>query len=657
MTQINSENFIQHDEVVKSALEKFIEELNAAEQESAGVNDPVADNLITCISGGRIVASKPRSLLIEGFEIYVALCGTLIPKRDRGLNSTTTTRTNIIEIRNLGMEVLRSAEDANYPQNNKSSYKLPEETLIPKTLFEKQFNTIDEQLAKISSQLESMDESNRKDHSKIIQFNILSFFITHTQFDIRTAINVINKDFIDFSQLGRTVRSAGELIKSFKATIEDLSFNVSGWVKESVEPLSSGIRKVIQPMRSVIEYVKKHGITKEKKTATDISFSPLLSSYYMGENVLEDMFKDAISLAGVHKNDLNEIKKSIQEASRKIIQLDSPKTASSTVQMFKQALDDTPAECVDLRIFLSGMYAHSLFIVGLLDTALKHMLEYSKKIPSTSYMNNIYYLNNSAYLYVYQRKYGEAESFFVKALEIIQKSSGKDHPNYATLLNNLAELYRDQGLYDKAEPLYQEALEIIETSLGKSHHDYVALLNNLAELYRDQGLYDKAEATLKEALEIRKKALGENHPLYVAFLNNLGTLYKAQGLYDKAEPLFKEALEITEKSLGKDHPSYATMLNNLAALYKDQGLYDKAEPLYQEALEIKEKSLGKDHPSYANSLNNLAGLYQTQGLYDKAEPLYQEALEITEKSLGKDHPITQRVRENLILLQNIIKNK
>jgi tetratricopeptide (TPR) repeat protein len=44
-----------------------------------------------------------------------------------------------------------------------------------------------------------------------------------------------------------------------------------------------------------------------------------------------------------------------------------------------------------------------------------------------------------------------------RALEIHEKSYGRDHPNVATSLNDLAELYRIEGRYAEAEPLYQRA--------------------------------------------------------------------------------------------------------------------------------------------------------------------------------------------------------
>ena len=47
-------------------------------------------------------------------------------------------------------------------------------------------------------------------------------------------------------------------------------------------------------------------------------------------------------------------------------------------------------------------------------------------------------------------RYGEAERFARKALELSQREFGPDHPTTATFLNNLAALHQVQGRYAEA---------------------------------------------------------------------------------------------------------------------------------------------------------------------------------------------------------------
>ena len=53
--------------------------------------------------------------------------------------------------------------------------------------------------------------------------------------------------------------------------------------------------------------------------------------------------------------------------------------------------------------------------------------------------------------------------FFIRALEIVEKQLGTDHPNVAGILNNLALVHQAQGKHTDAEPLFSRALEIYET--------------------------------------------------------------------------------------------------------------------------------------------------------------------------------------------------
>ena len=52
-----------------------------------------------------------------------------------------------------------------------------------------------------------------------------------------------------------------------------------------------------------------------------------------------------------------------------------------------------------------------------------------------------------------QGKYPEALSLLQRALPIVEKALGPDHPNVATALNNLAELYRTKGDYARRAPV------------------------------------------------------------------------------------------------------------------------------------------------------------------------------------------------------------
>ena len=95
----------------------------------------------------------------------------------------------------------------------------------------------------------------------------------------------------------------------------------------------------------------------------------------------------------------------------------------------------------------------------------------------------------------------------------------------------------------EAEPLYKRALAIMEKALGPEHPDVGAALNNLAELYRNQGRHAEAEPLYRRSRAIREKALGPEHPAVAKDLGGLALLYQAQGRLGAGEILGARGLQ------------------------------------------------------------------------------------------------------------------
>ena len=76
----------------------------------------------------------------------------------------------------------------------------------------------------------------------------------------------------------------------------------------------------------------------------------------------------------------------------------------------------------------------------------------------------------------------------------------------ATSLNNLALLYDDQGRYAEAEPRYKRALAILEKALGPEHPNVATTLENHASLLRETGRVSEAAELEARAKAIRAKS-------------------------------------------------------------------------------------------------------------------------------------------------------
>jgi tetratricopeptide (TPR) repeat protein len=82
----------------------------------------------------------------------------------------------------------------------------------------------------------------------------------------------------------------------------------------------------------------------------------------------------------------------------------------------------------------------------------------------------------------------------------------------ARLYHDQGSVFDDQGDYGKALEGYRKALGIVEKVLGKDHPSTATIYNNIAGGYYKQGQYAEALEELLKAYRIRIRKLGEAHP-------------------------------------------------------------------------------------------------------------------------------------------------
>lgn len=258
---------------------------------------------------------------------------------------------------------------------------------------------------------------------------------------------------------------------------------------------------------------------------------------------------------------------------------------------------------------------------------------------------------NRAGQYLWERgRYAEAQALCERALAILERELGPDHPDVALSLNDLAVVHWYQGRYAQAKELNERALTIRERKLGSDHPDVARSVNTLAIIYVSLGRFPEAQALFERALAIRERVLGPDHPDVAQILINLANFQNDRGRRTEALALYERALPIWERELGPDHPNVAGTLNNIADVYADLGRYPEAKAFDERALEIRERALGPDHPDIAFGLNSLANVYTRLGGYVEAESLFKRAIGIRERAFGLDHP---GVAEGLCGLANL----
>jgi tetratricopeptide (TPR) repeat protein len=148
---------------------------------------------------------------------------------------------------------------------------------------------------------------------------------------------------------------------------------------------------------------------------------------------------------------------------------------------------------------------------------------------------------------------------------------GFEFPEATRLLNETGFYLLKRGRYELAYPFHTRALAILKKTLGPEHPSV-------------------AESLFRQALAIDEKSFGPEHPAVARDLNNLALLLKDTNQHAEAEPLFQRALAIREKALGSEHPDVATSLENYARCLRAMDRSQEAEPLEARARAIRAKN-------------------------------------------------------------------
>ncbi len=289
------------------------------------------------------------------------------------------------------------------------------------------------------------------------------------------------------------------------------------------------------------------------------------------------------------------------------------------------ALDDVAVDAARNLAFVVGHH-QARFAEGLIwgTTALplaERSAEPMKRAKALSTQGSILYVKG---------EYSEAEAYYRRALEVLERAELSDHPEFAARLSGLGVMLEIQGEFTEAEVHYRRAVEVWESALGPEHPDVAAGRNNLGTLLYQQGNYADARAQFLQALEIQQGAYGEQHLEVAASLNNLGIIAEVTGELDEAEGHYRRGMRIQQALSGPAHPDVAMSWNNLGLVYQAQGRYADAEHHHRQALEVWENALGPEHLDVAMSSSNLGNVIRHQGRYAEAEGHLRRALEIVE---------------------------
>ena len=256
------------------------------------------------------------------------------------------------------------------------------------------------------------------------------------------------------------------------------------------------------------------------------------------------------------------------------------------------------------------------------------------------HLNHLESLSLLATIYMYQRRWDEAEQLQVQIIETMKRVFKPDHPDTLTSMGNLAGTYRGQRCWDKAEKLLAQVIETRKRVLESDHPDMLTTMSHLAVIYIGQGRWDEAEKLLVQVMETRKRVLESDHPDTLIIMSHLALIYRNQERWDEAEKLLVQMMETRKRVLESDHPDTLTIMANLAGIYTNQGRWDEAEKLLVQVMETRKRVLESDHPDTLTTMSNLAQTYWSQGRCAEAIALMRSTVDVQKKVIGEDHPQT-----------------
>jgi len=243
-----------------------------------------------------------------------------------------------------------------------------------------------------------------------------------------------------------------------------------------------------------------------------------------------------------------------------------------------------------------------------------------------------------------------AEPHLIRALELVERELGPEHPDTRDLYLRLGRLYRVAGRLDEAEEALRKVLAGGSPVADVSDLQVLEATEELAVVHERAGRYEKSEALYLQALEARESTDGREHPDTLRVLGNLAILYRFMERWEEAERLLREVLDVNRRQYGPEHAWTLSALASLAGLYSGWGRLDEAEELFETGLEPVRRVMGDEHPQTLKMVNNLGWLYLRQGRYRESEELLLENFEVKQGALGEFHPSTVAGLENLVIL-------
>jgi tetratricopeptide (TPR) repeat protein len=211
-----------------------------------------------------------------------------------------------------------------------------------------------------------------------------------------------------------------------------------------------------------------------------------------------------------------------------------------------------------------------------------------------------------------RKDYRRSEELLLKAVQLASQFPAGD-PRTGATFNTLGLVYREEKKNGNAEKAFEKALVILEKAYGPNSLDVGNVNLNIASVLMADGHYDNALPYIQKSRAVYEKILGAESLKSASTYCMAGIVYRNLKNFSEAEAPLKQCADMREASGGVENPELAEALYNLALVYEHQGKYALADPRLKMAEKIRELTSGIASPEFAEVLEAHAALLRLMG--------------------------------------------
>ena len=214
--------------------------------------------------------------------------------------------------------------------------------------------------------------------------------------------------------------------------------------------------------------------------------------------------------------------------------------------------------------------------------------------------------------------------------EIMSKLLDNVDSGWLGIVHDLAQEFLRVGRFLAAEQYAAGAVEIRERSYGREHAQTLASMRLLALAFLDQGRWREAETLQRQVIQVWKDKRDLEDPRLLTVENDLSLTLMALEQWQEAENL-----QLHLKRSWKDDKNVRVSMNQLAQIYKKQERLDEAEDISRQLLAYHLSAL-TDEEGVLIAKSNLGMLLAERQKWEEGEGLLREVMEARVATLGKN---------------------